>query len=310
MRAIRSPRHGPPPAALIEEADAINEATGTTPLMYTSVVLAAWRGHEARALELIEASIEDASASGEITAISRAEYARALLYNGLSRYEEALVAAGRACVNDDLGLSVWAHAELVEAGARSGSADVAAAALQRLEPITRATDTDWARGIQARSRALLADGEEAEALHREALDWLASSRSALHLARAQLLYGEWLRREGRRVDARRQLRSAQGTFGRIGAEGFADRARRELLATGETARRRTVETRDQLTAQEAQIARLAGEGYTNPEIGARLFISPRTVEWHLHKVFVKLGIDSRKELRGGLPDADLAAVSA
>jgi DNA-binding CsgD family transcriptional regulator len=310
MRAIRTPRHGPPPAALIEEADAINEATGTTPLMYTSVVLAAWRGHEARALELIEASIEDATASGEDTAVYRAEYARALLYNGLSRYEEALVAAGRACVNDDLGLSVWAHAELVEAGARGDTPDVAAAALQRLETMTRATDTDWARGIEARSRALLSDGQDANALHREALDWLASSHSALHLARAQLLYGEWLRREGRRVDARRQLRSAQGTFGRIGADGFADRARRELLATGETARRRTVETRDQLTAQEAQIARLAGEGYTNPEIGGRLFISPRTVEWHLHKVFVKLGIDSRKELRGGLPDAEAAAVPA
>jgi DNA-binding CsgD family transcriptional regulator len=308
MRAIRSPRQGPPPSVLIEESEAINEATGPTPSMYTSVVLAAWRGHEARALELIEASIEDATASGESTAISRAEYARALLYNGLSRYEEALVAAKRACEHDDRGLSVWTHAELVEAGARSGSPDLAGAALQRLEPITRATDTDWARGIEARSRALLSDGQDADALHREALDWLASSHSALHLARAQVLYGEWLRRDGRRVDARRQLRPAHGTFSRIGADGFAERARRELLGTGETARKRTVETRDQLTAQEGQIAQLASEGYTNPEIAARLFISPRTVEWHLHKVFMKLGIASRKELRGGFPAVERAAV--
>jgi DNA-binding CsgD family transcriptional regulator len=220
------------------------------------------------------------------------------------------VAASRACQHEDQPLSVWAHAELVEAGARGGGRESATSALQRLGRMTRATDTDWALGIEARSFALLSDGEEAEALHLEALDRLGGSRSALHLARAQLLYGEWLRREGRRVDARRLLRRAHGTFNRIGADGFAERARRELVGTGESARKRTVETRDQLTAQEAQIARLAGEGYTNPEIAARLFISPRTVEWHLHKVFMKLGIASRKELRGGLPHAERAAVTA
>ena len=204
----------------------------------------------------------------------------------------------------------WALAELVEAGARSGNLDVATAALRRLEERTSAAGTAWALGIGARCHALLSDGEAADALYREALNHLAGGRLELQLARTQLVYGEWLRREGRRVDAREQLRAAHERFARIGAAGFAERAGRELSATGETVRKRSSETRDELTPQEAQIARLAGEGRTNPEIGSELFISPRTVEWHLRKVFAKLGIGSRKELRHALLDAGPGALAA
>jgi DNA-binding CsgD family transcriptional regulator len=302
-------RQGPPASALIEEADAIN-ATRNGPLIYTSLVLAAWRGQEARALELIEASVQDATAEAEGRAIALAEYARAVLYNGLGRYEGARVAAQRACEHEDPGLSARALPELVEASARSGRLDVAAAALRQLGARTRASGTEWALGIHARSRALLSDRDDAELLYQEALERLAGSRVALHLARAQLLYGEWLRRESRRVDAREQLRAAHETFSRIGTDGFAERARHELLATGETVRKRTVETRDELTPQEAQIARLAGDGLTNPEIGTQLFISPRTVEWHLRKVFRKLGVGSRRQLPGALPDAGRPAAVA
>ena len=190
--------------------------------------------------------------------------------------------------------------ELIEAGVRSGATDATSAALDRLSARTQASGTDWALGIEAGSRALLSDGRDAEPLYREAVERLARTRGVVHLARARLLYGEWLRRENRRVDAREQLRAAYDRFSRIGAEGFAERARRELVATGETAPRRTVETRDVLTPQEAQIARMASDRQTNPEIGAKLFISPRTVEYHLRKVFTKLDISSRKELRGAL----------
>ncbi len=297
-------------SALVEEADAINAATGNTPLAYVAPVLAAYRGQEARALELIEAGVQDATARGEGRAIGLAGFARAVLYNGLGRYDAAHAAAERACDHDDLGLVGWSLIELVEASARDGSPDVAAAAVERLEERTRAAGTDWALGAQARSRALVSDGDDADGLYREALERLAGCRLAIHLARAQLVYGEWLRRENRRVDAREQLRAAHDTFSHIGAAGFAERARRELLATGETVRKRTVETLDDLTPQEEQIARLAVGGRTNPEIGAELFLSPRTVEWHLRKVFGKLGIGSRKELRGALPDTERAAVPA
>jgi DNA-binding CsgD family transcriptional regulator len=293
--------HAPPAPALVEEAAAIKEAVDDTPLVYTSLVLAAWRGQEARALELIAASIQDAPAAGQDRASWLAEYARAVLYNGLGRYRSARVAAERTCEHEDLGRFAWALAELVEASARSGHLDLAAAALRRMEERTGAGATDWELGLLAQSRALLSDPTQAEPLYREALERLTGIRFVLHLARAQLVYGEWLRREGRRVDARGQLRAAHGWFNRIGADGFAERARRELLATGETARKRTVETRDELTAQEVQIARLARDGHTNPEIGVELFISPRTVEWHLRKVFTKLGISSRKELRRSAP---------
>ena len=233
-----------------------------------------------------------------------------MLYNGLGRYKDAHAAAERACEHDDLGLFAWPLVELVEASARSGSLDVAAAALRRLEERTRAAGTDWALGIEARSRALLTDGDAADALYREAIERLARGRIAVHLARAHLLYGEWLRREHRRLEAREQLRAAHESLAAMGAQAFAERARGELLATGETVRKRTVETRDELTAQEAQIARLARDGRTNPEIGAQLFISPRTVEWHLHNVFTKLGIRSRRELHDALPDEPSAIASA
>ena len=229
--------------------------------------------------------------------VTLAEYATAVLYNGLGRYQEALAAAQRACEHDDLGLYGWALIELVEAGSRSGRSEVAAAALRQLDERTRPSGTEWALGTAAGSRALLSNGPAAEALYREGIERLARTRITVHLARAHLLYGEWLRRENRRLDAREQLHRAHAMFSHIGAEAFAERARRELLATGETARRRTADTLDALTPQEAQIARLAGDGHTNPEIGAELFISPRTVEYHLRKVFQKLDISSRKELR-------------
>ncbi|WP_329000069.1 AAA family ATPase [Kribbella sp. NBC_00709] len=284
-------------AELIDEAAVITEATGSPPLMYSSLVLSAWRGQEAQATTLIRTSIEDATARGEGRAIALADYATAVLYNGLSRYQDALAAAQRVCEHDDLGLFGWGLAELVEAAARSDRPDIGATALRRLEERTRAAGTEWALGIEARSRATLSDGDAADALYQEAIERLAQTRITVHLARAQLLYGEWLRRGNRRVEARRQLYLAHDTFSRAGAAGFAERARRELLATGETLRRRTVEPHEELTAQEAQIARLARDDLTNPEIGARLFISPRTVEWHLGKVFAKLDITSRKQLR-------------
>jgi DNA-binding CsgD family transcriptional regulator len=258
---------------------------------------AAWRGEETRALELIKALVQDATATGGGRVLGLAWYATAVLHNGLGGYEAALAGARRACEYEDLGFFGWSLAELVEAGARSGASDEASAALRQLSERTRAAGSEWALGIQARSRALLSDGPAADTLYREAIDRLGRSRIAVHLARAHLVYGEWLRREQRRVEAREHLRAAHDMFGRFGAEAFAERARRELQATGETVRKRTVDTSDVLTVQEAQVARLAAEGHTNPEIGAQLFISPRTAEYHLHKVFSKLGISSRRQLR-------------
>ena len=229
-----------------------------------------------------------------------ASHATAVLYNGLGRYDAALAGARRACEYEDLVFFGISLVELVEAGARVGAHEVAADALRRLEEQTQASGTDWALGVQARSRALLRDGEAAEALYREAIARLGRSRIAVHLARAHLVYGEWLRREHRRVDAREHLQRAHEMLGRMGAEAFAERARRELLATGETVQKRTAETRDGLTAQEAQVARLAAAGRTNPEIGSQLFISPRTAEYHLRKVFAKLGVSSRRALRDAL----------
>jgi DNA-binding CsgD family transcriptional regulator len=260
-------------------------------------MLAAWQGEENRTLELIQADVEDATARGEGRALGLAGYATAVLYNGLGGYEAALAGARRACEHEDLGFFGWSLVELVEAGARSGASDEAAAALRQLGERTSAAGSQWALGIQARSRALLSDGPAADTLYREAIDRLGRCRIAVHLARAHLVYGEWLRREQRRVEAREHLRAAHDMFGRFGAAAFAERARRELQATGETVRKRTIDTRDALTAQEAQVARLAAQGHTNPEIGARLFISPRTAEYHLHKVFAKLNISSRRQLR-------------
>jgi DNA-binding CsgD family transcriptional regulator len=297
-------------SALIQEADAITEATGNAPLRYTSLTLAAWRGEEAPTLRLIEASVRDATTRGEGRALGLAGYATAVLYNGLGRYGAALAGAREACDYDDLGFFGWSLAELIEAGVRSGAHDAATGALRQLEERARAADTDWALGTLARSSALLSDGQAADALYREALERLERCRIVVHLARAHLVYGEWLRRENRRMDAREHLRIAYEMLSRIGAEAFAERARGELLATGETVRKRTVESRDVLTAQEALVARLAAQGRTNPEIGSQLFISPRTAEYHLRKVFTKLGISSRRSLRDALRDSTQAASSA
>ena len=247
-------------------------------------------------------------AENERRATALAEYAKALLCNGLGRYQDALDAAELASVQENLCPYARALSELVEAGARTNTGEVASRALGALEDWALARGTDWAFGIRARSAALLSNGAEAEALYQQAIDLLGRSRSSAHLARAQLIYGEWLRRENRRVDARVQLRAAHDVFTRISAEGFAERALRELLATGETARKRTDEARAFLTPQEAQIARLAQDGYSNPEIGAQLFISPRTVQYHLRKVFQKLEISSRHQL-GRVPPGrlDIAA---
>jgi DNA-binding CsgD family transcriptional regulator len=285
-------------AALIDEVDAITQATGLPPLQYAACMLAAARGDQAQAL--FDYAWRSATARGEGSGLGLLWWLTALRHNGHGHYGEALADAHRACEYEDVMAYGWALVELVEAGVRVGRPDEAAAGLDRLSEHTRASDTDWALGIEARSRALLSEGQDAETLYREALERLARSRGVFHLARAQLLYGEWLRRENRRVDAREQLRAAYDRFDQIGAEAFGERARRELLATGETAPRRTVETRDVLTPQEAQIARMASDRQTNPEIGAKLFISPRTVEYHLHKVFAKLEVSSRKELRSAL----------
>ncbi|MBO0728878.1 MAG: AAA family ATPase [Acidimicrobiaceae bacterium] len=284
-------------AALISEADAITSATASPALCYTMLMLAAWRGQEAQALEVIEASVRDATARGEGRALGLAWYATAVLYNGLGKYEDALIAAQRACEHEDFGFYGWSLVEFVEAGARHGVNELAAVAFERLDERTRAAGSDWALGIQARSRALLSDGPTADSLYREAIDRLSRSRIAVHLARAHLIYGEWLRREQRRVDAREHLRAAFDMFQRFGASAFAERTRRELQATGATVRTRSAETRDILTAQEFQVAHLAADGHTNSEIGARLFISPRTAEYHLHKVYSKLDIGSRRQLR-------------
>ena len=294
-------------AAMIDEAEAITQATGNAPLRYTSLVLAAWRGDESRTLELIRHSRDDATGRGEGRAITLAEYVTAVLYNGLGRYPAALAAAERAAEYDDLGLCGWALIELVEAAARTGTPEAATAALRQLDERAQASGTDWALGAAARSGALLTDGPAAEALYREAVERLTRTRIAVHLARSRLVYGEWLRREHRNLDARQQLRDAHNVFSRVGAAAFAERARHELLATGETVRKRVFATVEELTPQERHIGRLAGEGLTNPEIGAQLFISPRTVEWHLGKVFMKLDITSRKELLRAMSEPGRAA---
>src|ERR671914_573218 len=289
-------------ASLIEEAQAVSEATGSHVPPYGALFLAARRSREAEATPLIEATINEALERGEAYAVSAAEWARAVLYNGLGRYEDAMAAAERASEHpEDLWFHNFGLVELIEAAVRKGEAEPAADALERLSETTRAGGTDWALGIEARSRALLNEGEAAERLYREAIDRLSRTRVRAELGRAHLLFGEWLRRERRRLDAREQLRTAHEMFIGMGVEAFARRAERELLATGERARKRTVETREDLTAQEAQIARLARDGLSNPEIGARLFISPRTVVYHLHKVFTKLQIGSRIELQRALP---------
>ena len=284
-------------SSLLDEADEIASVTGTEPFHIGRLWLAGYRGNEMEATVLFETAEPAAIArGGEGIVLTFAEQARAVLYNGLGRYEAALPSAQSAGKRDEIMVSVWSLPELVEAATRLGQGDVANAAIESLSERTRAAGTELALGMEARSRALVSDGAVAERLYREAIERLGRTRLAFELARAHLLYGEWLRRRRRRIDARDRLRAAQDMFTSFGAEAFAARARRELLATGETARKRTVETRDELTAQETQIAQFARDGLSNAEIGARLFISPRTVEYHLHKVFTKLDITSREQL--------------
>ena len=288
-------------ASVIEEAAAVTEAIGGQLPPYASVGLAALRGREAEASELIETSTRDLVRRGEGVGPTLLQWANAVLYNGLGRYQDALAVAQRAGEDPhELLFSTWAAAELIEAAARSGVPEHAAGALERLSDSALASGSDWALGIEACARALLSEGESAETRYREAIDRLGRTRVRLALARAHLLYGEWLRRENRRIDAREQLRTAHQMLTSMGADGFAERAARELRATGERVRKRTTETPLQLTARETQISRLAGDGQSNPEIAAQLFMSPRTVEYHLHKVFTKLDISSRNQLHGVL----------
>jgi DNA-binding CsgD family transcriptional regulator len=242
---------------------------------------------------------------GEGSGIGQYWWLNAMRHNSHGRYGEALADARQACDHEDVMAYGWALVELIEAGVRAGREVEVGDALERLSERTQASGTEWALGIEARCRALLSDDES---LYRESIERLARSRAAVELARSRLLYGEWLRRENRRTDARELLRAAHESFSHMGAGAFAERARRELLATGETVRRITADTRDALTPQEVQVARLVREGHTNPEIGAQLFISPRTVEYHLHKVFRKLDVSGRKELRAALTDTSDRAV--
>jgi DNA-binding CsgD family transcriptional regulator len=294
-------------ARLIEEDRLIAKATGNPPAAYTAMTLAAWRGQETPATELIETTVQEATARGQGRLVSFADYASAVLYNGLGRYDAARDAAWRAFQRDPLGYGPVLVPELAEAAYRTGDMKLVRAALEWLGERTAVTPSDWSLGIQARVRAFLSQGEAAESLYRESIDRLGRTRLRAELARSHLLYGEWLRRGRRRADAREQLRTAYAMLDAMGIGAFAERARRELAATGETARKRTVETSGQLTAQETQIARLARDGLSNPEIGARLFISARTVQYHLGKVFTKLGISSRSQLDRVLPgDPDTA----
>jgi DNA-binding CsgD family transcriptional regulator len=288
-------------ASLIAELESVAAATGTRMAPIALLRLRALQGREAEASTLIAATIKQAEEWGHGIAVTVAFWAAAVLYNGLARYHEAAAAARRAASNSfEPWVWMWALPELVEAAARDGDTDLASGAFERLVETTQPCGTDFALGMEARCRALLSEGETAEHLYQQAIERLGRTRLRTELARAHLLYGEWLRREKRRVDARAELRAAYEQFTSIGMDAFTERARKELLATGERVRKRTVETRDDLTAQERQIAGLARDGLSSREIATRLFLSPRTVEWHLGKVFTKLEIRSRRELSTAL----------
>jgi DNA-binding CsgD family transcriptional regulator len=290
-------------SAYVQEQDRVQEAIGGDSSPGSRIALAAYRGHEAEVAQLDQATTRDAIARGDGPWVALLNWSAAVLCNGLGRYDEALGAAQLgAAYPPDMHMSSWALSELIEAAARCGRPEAAADALGRLAEMARACGTDWVLGAEARARALVADPADADELHRQAIERLGRTRFRTELARAHLLYGEWLRREGRRLDARQQLRTAYDMFDAIGMEAFAERARRELQATGEKARKRNAGTREELTPQEEQIARLARDGLSNPEIGAQLFVSARTVEWHLRNVFTKLGITSRRQLQTALPE--------
>jgi DNA-binding CsgD family transcriptional regulator/tetratricopeptide (TPR) repeat protein len=282
---------------LVDQVTIVTDASDNQRLPNAGLVVAAFRGEEHEARQLIEATTKDSSARGEGLALAVTLWATAVLSNALGQYEDAFRAAMEALEDpNDLWYSGWATVELIEAASRTGNTVQAMPALEHLAEATDASGTEWALAVQARCRALLSDTAEAEALYREAIDRLLPTRMRLDLARTRLLYGEWLRRQRRRRDARDQLRGAHGLFSEFGMSGFAGRAAAELLATGERVRKRTVDTRGDLTAQEAQISALAAQGATNQEIAGQMFISPSTVEYHLHKAFRKLGVRSRTEL--------------
>jgi DNA-binding NarL/FixJ family response regulator len=284
-------------AALQQEVEAINQATRSHLAPYGAVLVLAWQGAEREAMALIEATVREVTSRGEGQGLALAYYSRAVLLNGLGRYEDALRAARLgSSYPGDLAFRNWSLAELIEAATRTGDVAAAAEALKDLTMTTGPSGTDWAAGIEAQCRALLSDGDTAEELYGEAITKLQRSRVRLALARAHLLYGEWLRRDRRNLAARNQLRTAHEMLTDMGIHAFAERAARELGATGATVRKPTARSNGDLTPQETQIARLASEGLSNPEIGSRLFLSPRTVEYHLRKVFAKLRINSRKEL--------------
>jgi DNA-binding CsgD family transcriptional regulator len=289
-------------ASMVAQTESVIEATGSSMAPYGALALAVFRGQEAQATQLIQTATDDAERRGEGRAHSLAQWAAAVLGNSLGRYEDALAAAQRASEDSPaVQFTSWALVELVEAAVRSAVPGRAAGAVQRLSGVARACQTDWVLGAEARSRALVSDGAAAENLYREAIGRFGRTRLRVDLARAHLVYGEWLRRQRRRRDARDQLGRAYEIFDSIGAAAFAERARIELRASGGQAHERSAETRDPLTAQEALIARLAAEGASNPQIAAQLFISPATVAYHLRKVFTKLGISSRSQLAPRLP---------
>ncbi|MFE7505522.1 ATP-binding protein [Promicromonospora sp. NPDC057488] len=298
-------------AAAIAEGNAVAAATGTVMPPCPALRLLSLRGREAEAAGLLAATVQGPAAAGFGTGLSAASWASAVLYNGLARYPEAMRATQAVTHLSEPWISTWMLPEAVEAASRVGEQNLARAALDRLVESTEPFGTDFATGITARSRALLADGPDADDLYREAVVRLGRTQLRPELARAHLLYGEWLRRERRRVEARDELRTAYGLFAVIGMEAFAERARRELVATGQSPRRHAVEVAsdDELTAQERQIALLVRDGLSNPEVGTRLFLSPRTIEWHLRKVFVKLRITSRRELRDALPRGELESAA-
>jgi DNA-binding CsgD family transcriptional regulator len=284
-------------SALVDEAHAVTEATGISLTPYGALWVAAWQGRESEARQLSESTLAGAAARGEGIGVSVAHTANAVLSNALGHYERAVADAQQAAESvHELAAPHWALAELVEAAARLGDGALAGEAFGRLAVLTRASGTDWAMGVEARSRALISDDDVAEPLYRQAIERLGRTPVRAELARALLLYGEWLRRQHRRTDARDQLRAALDMFTTMGADAFGRRAAQELAASGERVRRPAATTGTELTAQQTQIARLAQKGLSNPEIGAQLFVSPRTVEWHLSKIFAKLGISSRHEL--------------